>query len=512
MPEKTVTINGVSRLVWVESLDADNWRSTEHQYRREGVLMRRQYYAGEQYEAENLDLKQEAFANCSAAELLMKRLPEHQRKHAYSTQIKDGVEFIADQIANTMVLDAEDESFQTFVNDTFMLSGVTYRWQEVTQDMLIAGDVAARVIPRPGAIDGEPGARVQFWPAEDIEIDYDENDPDVMVAVRFERFVNEKNEVGENQEVRYVHQFRLQLIIVESAGPDAPVDFVQECVEEIFRDDDDEPEQVRRLGLPFIPWVHMSGEKQDLMSPWGKSIISHQVMENADRYNATCQLQYLVLRYNSFATLAVVGDAVHLANESGKNIRKDVADILTFPGGTGVTSVTLPTEVELFEVHKETLIDSMFDGMGLTRIDQKNLFGLGAPSGYALEILNRKSDGTFRRIIENMREGVKALIEMAADVDAYAKNSTVDEFGNRVFADVDPAEVWPNRAVRVNFGSTYVVDDLAVEREFGLSLISRREALRKKGYIEEQIDKVVAEIDDETDALEASIAARIVGA
>ena len=109
-----------------------------------------------------------------------------------------------------------------------------------------------------------------------------------------------------------------------------------EATESVYKDMEDPPISVRRLGLPFLPWVHLSGEKVSLRSMWGKSLISDNLMETADRYSSVCQLEYQAVRYNSYARAVVVGDAASLKlGDPESQIAGDIADV-----DTGVISIS----------------------------------------------------------------------------------------------------------------------------------------------------------------------------
>jgi len=508
MPEMPLTINGVTRLVWVDPLTEDTWNATQHQYRRLGVMRRRSYYEGTQYDLDNLQQKKELYPGSPEAELIHKTLPEHRRKHAYSGTIKEGIDFLADQVTGDMVVSAAE---QDLVDAFFEEAGMQTRKEEIVREVLIAGDVFARLKPLPMRAllePDRPAVKVEFWEAEDVEIDYDPDDWEKMVEVRFEEWRSEANpQDGKMEEVRYVHQFRLEPFIT----PDERI--VMEAVERIFRGDEDEPVEVRRLGLPFLPWVHIHGEQESLRSKYGKPIISGALMETADRYNAVSHLEFLAVRYNSFGNLAVTGDAAHLKIENATSIPKDIADVLSFPGGTNVTSVSLDINVEAYAAQKKQLEKEMYDLMGLEQIDQETLGRSGHMSGYALEILNRKTDGTFRRMVANLKQGLQELVDMALKVDAIARGQefVTDEDGEEIRAwwMVDPDSVYPDRSIDIEFGTAYIVDEVAVRDDYVAGIISLDEALRRKGYDPEDIEKIKAEMAEQSAAEEARLSATL---
>ena len=196
MPEKSLILNGVTSLVWVQPLDpSGSWQSEEQLSRRLGVLRRRRYYDRTQYDYDNLMKKAELFPGLSEGERAQTLLPEHQRKHSYSVQIEQGVNFLSDQIAGTLQFDITDEGFKAFTDALFSLSRMRHRWQEVTQELLIAGDTMARIKPHPDPDRSQPQATIEWWEAEEIEIDYAEDDWTEMIAVRYEQFMSEPSGV-----------------------------------------------------------------------------------------------------------------------------------------------------------------------------------------------------------------------------------------------------------------------------------------------------------------------------
>src|SRR6187551_166907 len=102
MPLMPVLLGGKIRLV-----DMPAGASSEEQYlieeenlRRISVARSRMYYEGSQYDVQNLN----AMSACGL-DPLHDRLPEHERIHAYATQVRDSIDFIADQIAESFALE-----------------------------------------------------------------------------------------------------------------------------------------------------------------------------------------------------------------------------------------------------------------------------------------------------------------------------------------------------------------------------------------------------------------------
>lgn len=510
MPEYPLSINGVTRLVWLDPMSEDTWNATLHQYRRLGVVKRRSYYEGSQYDGDNYETKKTEFAGCSEAELLGKWLPEHKRKHAYSSSIKEGVDFLADQVTGNMQVEMSATGLQDLIDQLFHEMMMDTRRQEITRELLIAGDVFAqfKALPIRSVMEPDmPAVKVDFWEAESVEVDYDEDDWEKMAEVRYEVTRTERRTPDSSlEEVKYRHVFRLDPIVT----PDGVAR--EEAVERVYREDEEDPVEVNRLGMPFLPWVHIHGEQEQLRSKYGRPMISQALMDTADRFNATSHLEFLALRYNSFGNLAVVGDAAQLKIDQAGAVGKDLADVLAFPGGTGVHTISLTINTEAFAQQKDQLQTQMFEIMGLTRIDDTTMSGLGDLSGYALEILNRKNDGTFRKVVENLGSGLQELIDMALKVDAFARATPgTDEDGSPILMWwlVDPDVKYPDRMSEVRFGTAYIVDEVEVRNDFIAGIISQEEALRQKGYDEEQIKRILDEMAAQAEQQEALLSARL---
>jgi len=498
-----VPMDRIARVIDVTPLDSESGERGEwHARRRRGVVKRRQYYNGTQYLDENAETAKELEVEDPGFSRRWQRLPEHYRLHAYSRHVKESVDFLADQITGKIAVRADDPLVKVWTDRVFRRSRLTYRKQELAREILIAGDLFVNVVVARKADQSEPQVVFHLWEAETVEADYDPEDWTRLVEVRTEerRFFDEGDEVVEK---RVVQRWRMEPTVL----PDQPDDVV-EC----WKITEVDGEEVARepLGLPFIPWVHMHGESLNLRSMYGKSIISFSVMETVDRYNAVRQLEFQALRYNSFGTLVVVGDEEYLrskqAGDAGAyTVHKDIADVLVFPGGTEAKDLSLAIDVEAFRSQVDELRDELYGLMGLERIDADRFKAFGNVSGYALEILNRKTDGLFRRVSENLRDGIVDLIQMGLVVDAYARGPVDEVTGTIRFVDVNPDDVWPNRDVTVDFGTAYIVDEVAVRDDFVAGLISLREALRRKGYDDAQIDRIATEIEAEASERDASL-------
>jgi hypothetical protein len=493
----------LARILQIQPL-ADNADTTQIE-RRAAVVARREYYQGTQYGRENV-VTAENFANEDPSfDVSWQRLPEHVRLHNYSDHCMEGVDFLADQITGNYRVTASDQLAE-WIDQCWVRSGLERRKQELAREPMIAGDVFVNVVQAPHPDESKPQAVWHLWEAETVEVDYDPDDWQRIVELRTEehRLLPDPDDPDLMVEQRWVYRYRLEdLPIPLEAEDDAtvrdPADveerFVQECVRDL--EIDGEFQETVRLGLPFIPWVHVHGENEALRSAWGRPLITGQVMETVDRYNAVCQLEFQAVRYNSFGNAVVVGDEMYLRERAATAegaafvVSKDVADLLVVPGGTNVEALNLTINVEAYKSQRDVLIDEIFGLFGLERIDAEKLRSFGGVSGYALEILNRKTDGTFNRIVENQKEGHLDMINMGLDVDAYVRESRED------FWNVDPLATWPDREIEVDFGTAYIVDEVAVRDDFVAGIISQQEALRLRGYTDDEIEAMMAEMEDE---------------
>ncbi len=479
----------------------------------EDIQRKRRYYAGRQYGALNATVAKNLGVPVQGEGL--KRLKEHQRAHAYSTHIQEGIDFLADQITGQMIRqavrpedDTEIEGFTTeaadrvdlFLDELWSVSILDERNQEVAREILVAGNLACELVPDFTVAEAsDVGLRFQFWQTpEEAVLTYSSFDWSDLVMVEV------WTEEGDQDVVR-----RYEMVF-------HPEDIRGECLVFTFEQGGYDTDQqillgTRRTGLPFIPFVHLHGENDGLRNFYGKSMVSDQLTETADRYNATKQLEFLAVRYNAFSTLAITGDAVHLQNTDDNSvsvIRKDIGEFITFPGGSDLHELSLPTDTDLISSQIETLVDSMWGLLGLEDLSPEKISSFGGVSGYALEILNRKTDGSFRRIVQNLKEGYRAMVEMAFDVDAYARAELLEpvelDDGSfvqlRAFWLIKPEEIWTYRMVRIDFGTAYIIDEVAVRDDFIARIISQDEALRQKGYTNIEIGQILAEQEEANNA------------
>lgn len=465
MALQPVYVNGRVRLIAMNAGDEarEEWLKAQEIERCAGIEKRRLYYAGEQYEKEN----QEA-AEALGIDWLTGRLPEHHRKHAYSTQIAESIDFLADQMTKTHEVECADPGAQMYADRMLVELGSP---ESVLREALIAGDVAVRV----DWDDVEDMPALLMYESEKVRFDFEQENKDVLEKVSMDEVVWLTDPNGEVQKIR-----RTEWSMVDG-----------QAVKRVWLDD--EPLEETPLELPFLPWTLLRSQVRSMSATRGEPVMTQQAMECADRYNAVEQVAWLIARYNSHGNLAVIGDAASLKAQQEERIEKDVADVLTFPGGTAVTSIQLPTDPQMIEHQRQVLLDALYAVFGLTRIDPESIKGLGSLSGYALEILNRKTDGTFDRIRKQWAADLKTLMGLVLDVVSERKGV-----------------VFPNREMDVRLGAVYIVDDAQIREDYGAGLISRDEALRQRGYTDEQIDQIDAEVSAENPAPEiGAFAARV---
>lgn len=507
----------------------EEWLAALEQARRDGVAQRRAYYDGRQYDESNAKCLEElqAGAGYSGEEKMLLRammlwhakLPEHLRLHEYSTQLQESVDFIANRLSHNARISVEDQSASTVIQ-TCLDASPELSGTDDDEDIVIVNVTreAIKVGDTPVLVRWDPQAGttwLEFWDSEVPEMRFRDGRPDLLEEVRVEQ-IDWKVPPGETQQkpVTIRRIWSVELRVPDERFPVLGLTAPRmECAENVWLvaetgEQDDVLLQTIWWGVPFLPWWLIRGNKASLRATRGESLITDQAMKTADRYNAVEQVAWLIARYNSHANVGVVGDAALLQNQS-KKLSRDVADVLVFPGGTDLEVLSLPTDPQMIEHQKQVLLDGMYGSMGVTRVDQTSLQGLGDVTGYALEILNQKSDGTFSKVKRQMIRDWKKLLNLVLDCTAYWSQGTrLDEVqfdlvsggedvaGAEAPADyesIDPETTYPNRAMDVEFGSGYIVDDAKIRDDFVAGLISLEQALRLKGYGDEEIKLVVEE-------------------
>lgn len=490
----------------------------EWEERRQLIGKNRAYYDGTQFDEVNRVRAQEL--GCGD-----KPLPEWERLHAYSGQIGECVDFIADQLTDgfgvictnslvQQIVDAALDATDLFRNDSD---------EDIALDDLIveagqAGDVVYET--RWNAVEG--GGFWEFWAAEDVEFEVPYGRHISKVTRRMRKTVprlvgSEFRDVEVTEICTYELKHRLQNEddLFDASG--APVPGVEPVLTiECFRRTwwDNEEQLSEWMGMPFIPWGIVRADRRGLRGFRGQPLITRRAIDNADRYNANEQTAYQIARFNSHGSLVVIGDQAYLKIQSDGGVNRDVMDVLTYPEGTKAFAVTLPTDPEMIDHTRQVTADAIYGSFGLTRVEPDTLQGLDAPSGYALEILNRKSEGKLKRVRRVLKTDLVGMINQLVDLTAIrqgvlAEDTGLLEVGDRedlpeVVADnwweVDPAAVFPDREIEIRMGAGYIVDDVMIRDDFTSGLISQEEGLRRRGYSDEDIEQIMAEQQEAADA------------
>lgn len=524
---------------------AVEWKSEEEylaaleEARRGAVQLRRAYYDGRQYDDRNAACRQDMLdaVGGNAEEKAIARamafwdaqLPEHLRMHEYSTQIGESVDFVANRLADSARIVMEDAAAQTVIDgatdsspelagspddDELVLSNVF-------REALKAGDTP--VLVRWNG-DDTGTCWPEFWDSEQVELRFADDHSTVLKAIVEQvdwRFLPGSTagvpepcvirRVWEVLERPTLQEVPVDLVEAALAGGETPApvvgDGVQlECAERVYWvKPDKEPVLLDTVwwGVPFLPWWPIRGDRKTLRATRGESLISDQTMKTADRFNAVQHVAWRIARYNSHSRIALTGDAMVVEGNQAKHIRGDVADVSTFPGATNATVLSLPTDPQMIQQQEAVLKAGLYGSMGVQQTDQSSLEGLGGVTGYALEILDQKSNGTFSRVRLQLQRDLKRLVNLILDCHAYwsqshaARGQDADTPADQVatsYLQVDPASVFAKRGVEIRLGSGQVVDDARIRDDFVVKLISLQEALRKKGYDEPTITKIVGEL------------------
>ena len=482
----------------------------------------RAYYHGTQYDHANDKRLDELRAELKGAQTI-DRVPEHERLHAYSTQIAECVDYIASQLTDGFAFQATDPQVQAAIDGmlaaTDALTNGTEDEEVSFDDLMIEG---AQAGDTPYLVQWDPidqTAYFEFWPAEQVRFETRGMWVRKVVAHRtVVEYVSDGRGGETPREVqhRIVYDLAYRTVGLDAlqlGAPEVEDAGQRQCRRRLWKDGDpdEEPSEEEWLRLPFIPWGVLRVDKKGISGYRGDPLITRRALDNADRYNANEQHAYIVARYNSHGNLGVVGDQAMLKVQLEPAVPKDVADVLTFPGGTALVPITLPTDPRMIEHTRQVTADAMYASFGLVRVEPDTLGGLGGVTGYALEILNRRSEGTFRRIRRTFKNDCLRMINMALDLHAYRAGAqleagladlleqmpevqvTSELLPDTSWWEVDPEAAWPNREIEVRMGTGYIVDDVQIRDDYTAGLISHEEALRLRGYSNEEIEDMKGE-------------------
>lgn len=525
------------------------WKSEEdylkalEEARRAAVQLRRAYYDGRQYDARNAQCRQDMLdalggneeekAVARAMAFWDAQLPEHLRMHEYTTAIQESVDFVANRLADSARVVLESSDAQTVVDgaldsspelagspddDELVLSNVF-------REALKAGDTPVLV-----RWNGDDAGTCwpEFWDSEQVELRFADDQSTVVKAIvqQVDWRMLPGSSAGEPEPcvIRRVWEVLERATLAEvpvptleelalatadptAAPPDIPDGVRLECAERVYwvKSDREVLLEVVWWGVPFLPWWPVRGDRKTLRATRGEALISDQTMKTADRYNAVQHTAWRIARYNSHSRIALTGDAMVVEGNQAKHIRGDVADVSTFPGATNATVLSLPTDPQMINQQTGELKAGLYASMGVTQTDQTSLEGLGGVTGYALEILDQKSDGTFSRVRLQLQRDLKRLVNLILDCHAYWSQAHLAKgqddqtpAGQQAtsYLQVDPASVFPKRGMEIRLGSGHIVDDARIRDDFVVKLISLQEALRQKGRDDDDIKKIVGELQE----------------
>lgn len=452
------------------------------------VQRNRAYYLGEQKDQDNL----------AAAGSPGMPLPEHEKLVAYSTQIQECVDYIAGQLASGFNVLAEDEAVSQIVQGTLANSPDLASDDDEDQttmvmpfrEALICGDVAVRV--RWDADAQMPW--LEFWEAEEVDFQFQQDNRYKLERVILTEVVWREDALGEMVEVQRERVWEID----QETGL---------CMIHTLIDGDEDPDALEALPYRFIPWRMWRGLRKKMRRSRGESLVGNRIRSLADRYDATGQLSFVICRYNSHGNLAVIGDAALMQANADARISKDVADVLTFPGGTALESITLATDATMIE-HQTTLTtDAIYSAFGVTRLDTSTMEGMGNLSGYALEILNRKTGSTFDLIRRQLARDIRSTLNVAVDMYAVQVSDSADpeQSADPVQSLMERAQteydaIYPNRAMKIITGTGYIVDSVMQRDDFTAGLVSRRWVLEQRGMDPKDIDLIEEQIGRERQA------------
>lgn len=526
-----VNIRRPSPLGSITYASEDEWRQAEFDGRRGEVERRRAYYEGSQNDSDNraclanLEAERDRAGEKALARWMQEtQLPEHLRLHSYSTQIAEAVDFLTHRLASEFGVEAQDNPVVQDVIDRCLdsspeLSGTADDDELsvviVTRESLGVGDCPVMIRFAPA----EQVCWLDFYPSDAVRMDFTDLKSDRPTFVALWETHWRAGDDGRQHQVTIRREW--QVLGYTYPGPD---DYLNpdgtvvptgpdtwQCVESWWEErpggDDVLIDRIPK-GVPFVPWGLLRGSRKKLRAERGESIISQRAMDTAARLDALLQHGWLAARHNSHATLVIAGDAA-MIRQADQRVHKDIADILPVPGATDVHAVSLPTDTALLEHQQNALLDELYGCFGLARVDQATLQGLGQVTGYALEILNTKTDATFDALRTQFVRDWKALLNIMLDCHAHWTAAGALADPEAVFDPVaavlaglraDPRLVYPKRDLEVRTGSGGVTDVAQLRDDYVAKVIPRREVLRQRGYTDDEIKTLEKELAAEADA------------
>lgn len=448
----------------------------EEEQRVVDVMRRRAYFDGSQHDDEAYDENGVLVA-------------EEDRKHAYSSQIRESVEYMANQLSDDWRIDTT-QAIEDVVNATFASNDRTEDGiEDVLVEALETGDVGCLLDW--DVVDGH--GTIEFWESETTQFEWSQRGVVSSVTLRQVIWVYDDQDAETQVIERTIWSYELN-----------PAGEIEVLIQKYW-DDEDGPRSIRWTGLPVIPWVLLRANSGRIRQQRGASVITDQAMRHADRYNEIESYGFTVARYNSHARVVITGDSAHLQLGSEGTIKGDVADVLTFPGGTDVTELKLESDPTMIENQRTELERALYSEFGLVPIDIPHLQSHGQLSGYALEILNRKTDGTFRKVRRRFGRDLVRLVQKLLEIETYRETVEIVTVATSIeggedqlaasFKAGDPTARWVGfEEVDVQLGTAYISDVSMAREDYVAGLISRPEALRQRGRTDEEILLIETEI------------------
>lgn len=437
------------------------------------------YYRREQYDKENESERLQLGLTSD------KRLPEHRRLHCYTGAIEEGIDFITDQLmeklsikvkTNAEVLSGEPEdtppSEQTIFLNIWEQSDMDLNAPDLTREALVSAE--SYILLKWD--ESEQIIKILPYDAESIDPVYSQDNYKKMIHCNI--WENKYDSV-QGREVKYREQYILGMT---SEG-------YQECLYLKYNDIQDEPIEARLLNIPFIPIVHIKAIRKRVRESFGESLVE-RLVPDADRYNAVNQLEFLIARFNSSSHLAVFGTESAIKPEN-LHLGGEANDFWAFPATTDAKAIALPTDPTMLVNQKETIENQMYRKMGIQRMDMQDFKGLGAPSGYALEIINRKTDGVFIRIQKELSKAYIEVFDKSMDMQAIMESQ-------KPWWSIDPKKIYPNRTIIFTFGSMFVADREQIRSDYVAGLVSQKKSLILMGYSETEALEIIDQVNEES--------------
>jgi len=442
------------------------------------------YYEGKQYDKDNFRFSQALGIKSDC------RLPEHERLHSYSGVIEEGIDFITDQLVENLNIevksDAEIKSGQPDDKSTVEQQIYLNIWEQSDMELNAPDLTREALVSAESYIllrwdEAEKIVRIIPYDAENVDPVYSQDNYKQMIrcSIYQNKYIESEDRNVQFKEVYTIGQ--------TSEG-------YAECIYLKYDDISEDPIEARLLNIPFIPIIHLVAIRKRVRESFGESLVE-RLIGDADRYNSVNHLEFMIARYNSISHLAIFGDETNI-KPGQLNLGGEANDFWAFPASTDVKPVTLPTDITMINNQKETIENQMYRKMGLQRMDIQDFKGIGAPSGYALEIINRKTEGVFSRIQKELAKGYTEVFDKAMDMQAFMESG-------RPWYAIDPKKIYPNRTVKYTFGSMFVADKNEIRADFIAGLVSQRKSLMLMGYSETNALEIMDQLAEERETTAA---------